>query len=74
MGDQMTELGTRLRQARKDRGLSQKQLADCAGLVQSAISAFEAGEKEPRISTLQQLASCLQISTALLLGESELVP
>ena len=71
MSDIATTLGERLRQARKARGLSQDELARCAGIAQSAISAFEADEKAPRITTLQRLSFCLGISTALLLGEAE---
>lgn len=71
MSDTDTHLGGRLRRLRLERGLSQEQLAAQAGIVQSAISAFESGEKEPRISTLQRLASCLGVSTAMLLEPLE---
>ena len=40
-------------------GLSQKELADALGTVQSAISAWESGEKMPRASQLPELAAAL---------------
>lgn len=40
-------------------GLSQAELADKLGIVQSAISAWESGEKMPRASQLPALAEAL---------------
>ena len=73
MSDTATTLGAHLRQVRKERGLSQEQLAQCAGLAQSAISAFETDEKVPRLGTLQRLSACLEISTSVLLGDAEAI-
>lgn len=43
-------------------GLSQVALADMLGTVQSAVSAWESGEKLPRASQLPALAKALQCS------------
>lgn len=51
-----------LKQRRLDAGLSQSQLADILGTVQSAISAWESGEKMPRASQLPALAAALHCS------------
>ena len=48
-----------LRKKRLAAGLSQKELADKLGIVQSAISAWESGEKMPRASQLPELAAAL---------------
>ena len=48
-----------LRKRRLAMGLSQKELADALGTVQSAISAWESGEKMPRASQLPELAAAL---------------
>ena len=48
-----------LRKKRLAAGLSQKELADSLGTVQSAISAWESGEKMPRASQLPELAAAL---------------
>lgn len=42
--------------ARKQTGLTQKQLADKTGISQSDISKLEAGEGNPSVKTLQTLA------------------
>jgi len=54
-----SEVGSRIRQRRTARGLSQQALADSAGLTQNAVFRIEAGESNPQISTLQQIAGGL---------------
>jgi predicted nucleotidyltransferase/DNA-binding XRE family transcriptional regulator len=44
-----------LRQARRRSGLSQVELARRAGVTQSVISAYEAGRRQPALSTLAHL-------------------
>lgn len=67
MSDIPATLGDRIRQLRTERQLSQLDLATRVGVGQSAISAFETGEKMPRVDTLQRIASALEVSTAVLL-------
>ena len=56
-------LNTRgLKTRRLAAGLSQKELAERLGTVQSAISAWESGEKMPRASQLPELAKALNCS------------
>lgn len=43
--------------ARKDSGLTQKQLSERTGIAQSDISKLEGGNANPSIHTLQRLAS-----------------
>jgi len=71
MSDNLATLGDRIRRARTELRLSQEELANRVGVRQSAISAFETGEKTPRIETLQRLAVALGISTAVLLDSKE---
>lgn len=49
-----------LKKRRLAAGLSQKDLAERLGIVQSAISAWESGEKMPRASQLPALAFALR--------------
>ena len=50
-------------QQRKERGLSQNQLAKLAGVHQSVISDIENGKtKAPRIDTMNAIAKALGIS------------
>jgi transcriptional regulator with XRE-family HTH domain len=53
------ELGERIHQRRVTRGLSQQVLARAAGLTQNAIFRLEAGETNPQMTSLQQIASAL---------------
>lgn len=47
--------GRLLREARTAAGLSQAQLAEQAGVTQSVISVYEAGRRQPSVSTLATL-------------------
>lgn len=51
-----------LKAARESRGLSRRELAEMAGLTVRAISGFETGEYGPRVKTLYQLASALEVT------------
>lgn len=51
-----------LKKKRIDAGLSQAELASMLGTVQSAVSAWESGEKMPRASQLPALAKALSCS------------
>ena len=44
---------------RKERGLSQAELAALVGTTQSAIARLESGGRPPRIDTLQRIANAL---------------
>lgn len=69
------ELGERIRQRRLSRGMSQQSLATAAGVTQNAIFRMEAGETNPQITTLQQVAGGLGCSVRrLLCGMAESSP
>ncbi|HEY0736425.1 MAG TPA: helix-turn-helix transcriptional regulator [Herpetosiphonaceae bacterium] len=52
-------LAERIKQTRHDLGLTQKELADRAGITQEMIRRYENGQQEPRPSTLHILAEVL---------------
>jgi len=54
-------VGAKLRAIRSERGLSQRELAQRAGVSANAISLIERDENSPSVATLQSLASALQI-------------
>lgn len=54
-------VGTRLRSLRKERGLSQRELAESASLSPNAISLIERDEISPSVATLQRLAGALGV-------------
>lgn len=68
-----TEFSTVLKNCRKDRKLSQTELADKTSLQPSAISHFESGSRKPSFDNLRKLADALEVTTDYLLGR-ELSP
>ena len=59
------QLAQTLKDARITRGLSQRELAESAGLGQSRLALIEAGRVDFRISTLVQLARALDLELVL---------
>ncbi len=64
----MVEFGNRLRQLRKDRKLTQQQLADLIGVKNSVISFYEVGERTPSPDVLRKMALALHVTADYLLG------
>lgn len=61
MPDTAYSLGARLRDLRKERALSQRELAEMAGLSPNAISLIERDDQSPSVVTLQRLARALNV-------------
>lgn len=61
MDEQRAGVGTRLLEIRQQRGLSLRALAQEAGLSVNAISRIERGESSPTVSSLQRLATALEV-------------
>ncbi|MGP3534832.1 helix-turn-helix domain-containing protein [Microbacterium sp. RD1] len=61
-------LGSRLRQARQQRGLSLRSVAQALGVSASLVSQVEIGKTQPSVSTLYALANHLGVSLDELLG------
>ncbi|MGN0263913.1 MAG: helix-turn-helix domain-containing protein [Oliverpabstia sp.] len=55
--------GNLIRNARKESGLTQKELAEKVGLAEITIRQYENNKREPRIETLQKIADVLNIPT-----------
>jgi transcriptional regulator with XRE-family HTH domain len=64
-------LGNKLHAAREERGLSQRELAHLAGLSTNAISLIERDENSPSVSTLQSLATALNIKMSYFFDDHE---
>jgi transcriptional regulator with XRE-family HTH domain len=60
--------GDRLKQLRKDNGMSQLELSKLLGCVVSLVSMYESGDKTPSAEKLQSLAELFRVSTDYLLG------
>jgi transcriptional regulator with XRE-family HTH domain len=66
----MSKLGERIRQARKEKGLSQPELAKKVGIKQQTLSQLERGYSY-HTRYLQELATVLGVSKGWLLGETD---
>jgi transcriptional regulator with XRE-family HTH domain len=62
--DDLKALGREIRWHRKQRKLSQEQLAERAGLHRNYVGYLERGERNPAATTLFQIARALDIGLA----------
>ncbi|NAA52642.1 helix-turn-helix domain-containing protein [Enterococcus faecalis] len=65
------EFGQILRQLRKQRKLTQKELADIIFVEQTTISGYENGKIQPTAKVIIELADYFDVSTNYLLGQPE---
>jgi len=61
----------RFKQIRKQRGLTLRGLKKMSGVAVSNLFRYEAGEGDPRLSTVRKVAKALGVSVANLIGESK---
>ena len=62
-----TTLGDRIGMMLKKRNMTQKSLAQGAGITEAAVSHYIKGDREPRSTTLKEIAKVLGVSTSYLL-------
>ena len=60
--------GERIKTARQNAGLTQKQLGEACGIAEPTIRRYELGKLNPKFETLERIAGALNTSAALLLG------
>jgi HTH-type transcriptional regulator / antitoxin HipB len=65
------ELGEAVRSRREELGLSQRQLAERAGMTQPGVARFEAGGTTPTIPVLERLAAALGLRLTIALDPDE---
>lgn len=70
----MATFAERLRQLRKEQGLTQQELADRLGMSRSTIGGYEAPSKrrEPDFEVVRRLAAFFGVSVDYLLGSSDI--
>ena len=64
----MQDYGIRLRQARKNKGLTQQQAAEKIGVPQQTWQRYESGRFDLKMSTIYNICKVLDISADWLLG------
>jgi transcriptional regulator with XRE-family HTH domain len=64
-----SSLGSRLRALRKERDLTQRELASRAGISSNAISLIERSQISPSVATLQNLATALNVKMSYFFDE-----
>ena len=62
-------LGSRVAQLRKDRALTQVQLAEALAISQQMVDSYEVGRRRIPVSMLQALAKALSVDIDALLGD-----
>lgn len=62
--------GPKLKAIRALRGVTQQELADRANVTQSAVAAFEAGQREIRTDTLRRLCEALDVKVQYIVGDT----
>ncbi len=65
----LNTFGKRVRALRRQRGLSQEELAELAGLHRTYIGGIERGERNPTLTSMQRIARALKVSVRTLLEE-----
>jgi transcriptional regulator with XRE-family HTH domain len=63
-------LANRIKSARQERGLSQKELGDALKLSDKAVSSYEVGRAEPTITTLKDISKVTMKPLAYFLDET----
>lgn len=66
-----TLTGIKLTALLKERGMSQKELAEAACLTPASVSRYINGEREPRAHTVVALAEILGVKTSDIIGTSD---
>ncbi|WP_260596783.1 helix-turn-helix domain-containing protein [Sphingomonas endolithica] len=66
--DLVRQLGENVRRIRKERGISQEELALDAGMKRSYVSDLERGTRNPTVRALGRLAAALKVPPAILIS------
>ncbi len=67
-------IGQNIKNARKSKGLSQKQLGELLGVSQAAIGQFENEKSTPKIETIKKIAVALDIPVSELVSSEFVAP
>lgn len=65
------QFGKKLKELRKEKGISQKELGEFLNVCNQAVSFWETGSREPDLDTLRDIAKYFDTSIDYLLGLAE---
>lgn len=60
--------GDKLKEERKKKGISQKELGQKLGVSQAMIAQYEKGDRTPKIETIKKIAKALEVEAIVLMG------
>ena len=63
-------LGENIKKYRKQKGLTQKELASKVGVAASTITKYEKGDLEPSLDTIKKIANVLDVPMAYIIGDN----
>jgi transcriptional regulator with XRE-family HTH domain len=66
----MSYFSDKLKELRKNKNLTQKEIAEMLGIKQNSYSDWETGKNEPSLSNVVKLSSILNVTTDELLGQT----
>lgn len=66
-------IGNKIKQIRKQAGLTQKELAKQLGTTQQNLAQYENGKRKPKIETLQKIADALDIKLSELISLNDAI-
>jgi transcriptional regulator with XRE-family HTH domain len=64
-------IGEKIKNARKECKMTQKQLAEKSGLIETTIRKYEAGTQNPKLNNLQKMAAALDMPLSELISPEE---
>lgn len=62
------KVGGKIGEVLREKNMTQKMLAEMAGITEAAVSHYIKGDREPRSGTLKLIAGALGVSATFLLG------
>ena len=67
----MAEFAKVFRLLRKEKEMSQQELANALGISKSAVNMYERGERQPNFETLEKIADYFRVNTDYMLGRTD---
>lgn len=64
-------IGKNIKKLREENSLTQKELADIAGVTDKAVSMWEQGKREPRMGAMQKISDYFSVKMSVLMGETD---